>query len=42
MNDFECEKHGIDYRIACEECNIKWGKFTKVTDAVIEDNNQNE
>ncbi|MEK0326687.1 MAG: hypothetical protein QQN63_13395 [Nitrosopumilus sp.] len=42
MNDLKCVQHGIDYRIACEECDEKWGMFTKITSASIEDNNQDE
>lgn len=40
--EFGCKDHDIDYRICCEECGEKWGKFTKVTSAMIEDNNQDE
>ena len=27
--DFTCTKHGLDYRIMCEECNIKNKLFEK-------------
>lgn len=42
MTNLECERHGVDYRIICEECSEKWGKMEKVVAAGIEDNNQNE
>ena len=28
---FQCGKHGIDYRICCEECQEKHEKFSKLT-----------
>jgi len=39
---FECAKHGIDYRILCEECGLKWAYWQKVISASIEDNNKKE
>ena len=27
---FQCKKHSIDYRIACDECRKKHKEFTKV------------
>ena len=40
--EFECKQHGIDYRIACEDCNEKWAKFEKVMIDIAENNNSDE
>jgi len=32
---FECKKHGLDYRICCEECQEKYEKFSIVTQRMI-------
>ena len=32
---FMCKKHGLDYRIACEECQEKYEKFSKVIKKTI-------
>lgn len=42
LNRYSCAEHDIDYRISCDECNVKWAKFTKVMDASIDDNNSDE
>jgi hypothetical protein len=28
--EFMCEKHGIDYRIVCDECQLKYVKLMKL------------
>ena len=35
--EFECKQHGIDYRIACEDCNEKWLKFAEVMVEISEE-----
>ncbi len=32
---FWCEKHGLDYRLLCEECREKQKKFSKVARGMI-------
>ncbi len=35
---FMCEKHGLSYRILCEECQEKFEKFNKISLKIIEEN----
>ena len=35
---FMCEKHGLDYRIVCKECQEKYEKFSKITSEIIKIN----
>lgn len=35
---FMCKKHGLSYRILCEECQDKFKKFNEVSKKIIEEN----
>ena len=32
---FMCRKHGLDYRVTCDECVMKYAKFRNVTRKII-------
>ena len=38
--EFGCKKHGIDYRITCEECQINYEKFSKIVKEQIKTNSK--
>lgn len=35
---FMCEKHGLDYRLLCDECREKQKKFKKIVALTIKKN----
>ena len=37
-----CPQHGIDYRIACEECQKRWELFQKLVASQLKQFNQEE